>query len=40
LLLWVRTKTAGAEERAVNILRKHSSRDVHVHTFLLEAATA
>jgi hypothetical protein len=40
LLLWVRTRTMRAEELAVNILRKHSSRDVHVHTLLLEAATA
>ena len=36
LLLWVRTRSVAAEERAVNILRKHSSRDVHVHTLPLE----
>jgi hypothetical protein len=36
LLLWVRTRTVAAEERAVNILRKHSSRDAHVHTLPLE----
>jgi cytochrome c len=33
LLLWVRTRDANAEDRAVNILERHSSRDVHVHTF-------
>ena len=31
LLLWVRTRDAGHEKRAVDILRKHSGRDVHVH---------
>ena len=38
LLLWVRTRDAKAEERALHILRKHSSRDAHVHTLVLEAA--
>jgi hypothetical protein len=37
LLLWVRTKDAEAEDRAVNILTRHSSRDVHVHTLSPEA---
>ncbi len=32
LLLWVRTRDAGYEKRAADILRKHSGRDVHVHT--------
>jgi hypothetical protein len=32
LLLWVRTRDPQAEERALNILRRHSSQDVHVHT--------
>lgn len=32
LLLWVRTRDRQAEERALNILRRHSSQDVHVHT--------
>jgi hypothetical protein len=32
LLLWVRTRDAKAEFRAVDILKRHSSRDVHVHT--------
>jgi hypothetical protein len=32
LLLWVRTRDAKAEDRAVNVLKRHSSRDVHVHT--------
>jgi hypothetical protein len=36
LLLWVRTRSVAAEERAVNILRKHSPRDAHVHTLPLE----
>lgn len=37
LLLWVRTRDAKAEERALNILRKYSSQDVHIHTLPLEA---
>jgi hypothetical protein len=32
LLLWVRTRDAEREKRAVQILAKHSGRDVHVHT--------
>ena len=40
LLLWVRTRSAEAEERAVYILKKHSSRDVHVHTLSSKAAEA
>lgn len=31
LLLWVRTPNPAAEQRAVEILRKHSGEDVHVH---------
>jgi hypothetical protein len=31
LLLWVRTWDAADEKRAVEILTKHSGRDVHVH---------
>lgn len=31
LLLWVRTRDEKAEERAADILKRHSSRDVHVH---------
>lgn len=31
LLLWVRTWDAADEQRAVQILKKHSGRDVHVH---------
>jgi hypothetical protein len=38
LLLWVRTRDAKAEDRAVNVLKRHSSRDVHVHTLSSEAA--
>lgn len=38
LLLWVRTRDAKAEERAADILRRHSSRDVHVHTLPLQSA--
>lgn len=37
LLLWVRTRDAKAEERAVDILKRHSSRNVHVHTLSSEA---
>jgi hypothetical protein len=37
LLLWVRTTDAKAEDRAVNILQGHASRDVHVHTWSSEA---
>ena len=32
LLLWVQTRDPQAEERALHILRRHSSQDVHVHT--------
>lgn len=32
LLLWVRTWNAEREKRAVDILRKQSGQDVHVHT--------
>jgi hypothetical protein len=31
LLLWVRTWHADDEKRAVEILKKHSGSDVHVH---------
>jgi hypothetical protein len=31
LLLWVRTRDVEAEKRATDILKRHSSRDVHVH---------
>ena len=40
LLLWVRTRDAKAEVRAIDILYKHSSRDVHVHTLSFEFAEA
>jgi hypothetical protein len=40
LLLWVRTRDSKAEERALGILKRHSSRDVHVHTVSLKAAEA
>lgn len=32
LLLWARTWNAEDEKRAIDILAKHSGRDVHVHT--------
>lgn len=32
LLLWVRTMDAEHEKRAVEILRRHSGRDVHIHS--------
>ena len=31
LLLWVRTPDAAAEQRALEILTRHSAHDVHVH---------
>jgi len=31
LLLWVRTRDADCEQRALEILRRHSARDVHLH---------
>lgn len=31
LLLWVRTRDAAHEQRAVEIMKKHSGHDVHVH---------
>jgi hypothetical protein len=37
LLLWVRTWNADHERRAVEILRRHSGRDVHVHTLPVPA---
>src|SRR3546814_10450965 len=37
LLLWVRTWNAEDEGRAVAILKKHSSRDAHVHALPAEA---
>ena len=37
LLLWVRTWDAEDEKRAVEILRKHSARDAHVHALPAEA---
>lgn len=37
LLLWVQTRDAKAEDRAVNILKRHSSREVRVHMVLSEA---
>ncbi|HKS63290.1 MAG TPA: hypothetical protein VJT13_16430 [Xanthobacteraceae bacterium] len=40
LLLWVRTTNSKAERRAVDVLRRHSSRDVHVHTLSAGAAQA
>jgi hypothetical protein len=38
LLLWVRTRNAQAEKRALQILKMHSARDAHVHTLVSEAA--
>lgn len=37
LLLWVRTPDVEDEKRAVDILAKHSGRDVHVHTLPMPA---
>jgi len=33
VLLWVRLPDAAAEPRALDILRRHSAHDVHVHEF-------
>ena len=33
LLLWVRTRDTRGENRAVDILGRHSGKDVHVHSF-------
>jgi hypothetical protein len=32
LLLWVRTRRTEDEKRAIETLKKHSGRDVHIHT--------
>ena len=40
LLLWVRTRDPGREERAVDILGKHSADKVHVHALPLEMEEA
>lgn len=37
LLLWVRTPTPAAEERAVGILRRHAGENAHVHDIVSEA---
>ncbi len=37
LLLWVRTWTAEKEKRALEILSRHSGRDVHVHALPVPA---
>lgn len=31
LLLWVRTRTAEREERAMDVLSRHGGKDVHIH---------
>lgn len=31
LLLWVRTRDVEAEKKAVDVLRRHSGQDVHLH---------
>ena len=36
LLLWVRTRNGTLEARAVDIMRRHSGHDVHVHTLAAE----
>jgi hypothetical protein len=37
LLLWVRSRDAVHEQRAIEILKKHSGRDVHVHAISASA---
>lgn len=39
LLLWVRTRHAADEHRAVEILKRHSGGEVHVHALPAEAAS-
>jgi hypothetical protein len=36
LLLWVRTRDRASEERAIEILRRHSAGNVHIHMLPLE----
>jgi hypothetical protein len=31
VLLWVHLRDATAEERALDVLRRHGARDVHMH---------
>ena len=38
LLLWVRTRRATDEQRAVDILKRHSCGEVHVHALPVQAA--
>ena len=40
LLLWVRTRDRAGEERAVDILRRHAGKDVHVHDMPIESYTS
>jgi hypothetical protein len=40
LLLWVRTRDDKAEARALNVLKRHSSEDVHIHTLSSETSVA
>jgi len=40
LLLWVRTKDAEHERRAIGILAKHQAEDVHVHDVVTDTAPA
>ena len=37
LLLWVRTPTPEAEQKALTILTKHSTHDVHIHKLPVKA---
>jgi len=38
LLLWVRTPDAAAEQRALEILTRHSAHDVHIHDLPAKAS--
>lgn len=40
LLLWVRTRDPSREERAVDILKRHTGKDVHVHDMPIETYTS
>ncbi len=40
LLLWVRTRDQAREEKAVDILRRHAGKDVHLHDMPVESYTS
>jgi hypothetical protein len=40
LLLWVRTRHTTDEQRAVDILKRHSGGEVHVHALPVQAGNS